>query len=83
MIYCETMSNPLLEIADIPALASITKNTSIKLVIDNTFTPMIISPIELGADIVIHSLTKFINGADIENTGIAVSYTHLTLPTKA
>ena len=63
MVYCETMSNPLLEIADIPALASITKNTSIKLVIDNTFTPMIISPIELGADIVIHSLTKFINGA--------------------
>lgn len=63
MIYCETMSNPLLEIADIPALASITKNTSIKLVVDNTFTPMIISPIELGADIVLHSLTKFINGA--------------------
>ena len=63
MVYCETISNPLLEIADIPALASITKKTSIKLVIDNTFTPMVISPIELGADIVIHSLTKFINGA--------------------
>ena len=63
MVYCETISNPLLEIADIPALGSITKKTSIKLVIDNTFTPMVISPIELGADIVIHSLTKFINGA--------------------
>ena len=63
MVYCETMSNPLLEIADIPAIAKLTKDTGIKLVVDNTFTPMIFSPIELGADIVVHSLTKFINGA--------------------
>ena len=63
MVYCETMSNPLLEIADLPAIARITKKHHLKLVVDNTFTPMIFSPIELGADIVIHSLTKFINGA--------------------
>jgi len=63
MVYCETMSNPLLEIADIPAIAKLTKDTDIKLVVDNTFTPMIFTPIELGADIVVHSLTKFINGA--------------------
>lgn len=63
MVYCETVSNPLLEIADIPGIAKLTKNTGIQLVVDNTFTPLIFSPIELGADIVIHSLTKFINGA--------------------
>lgn len=63
MVYCETMSNPLLEIANIPALAELTKNTEMKLVVDNTFTPLIFSPKEMGADIVIHSLTKFINGA--------------------
>lgn len=63
MVYCETMSNPLIEIADIPTLSTLTKNTDIQLVVDNTFTPLIFSPKQLGADIVIHSLTKFINGA--------------------
>lgn len=62
VIYCESMSNPLLEVADIPALADLCKEHGIKLVVDNTFSPMILSPIQLGADIVVHSLTKFING---------------------
>lgn len=61
-IYCESVSNPLLEIADIPRLASIAKVNRLKLVVDNTFSPLIISPIRLGADIVVHSMTKFING---------------------
>jgi methionine-gamma-lyase len=56
------MSNPLLEVADIPAIAKLAKSKNIKLVIDNTFSPMIISPIRLGADVVIHSMTKYING---------------------
>ncbi|MDM8539253.1 aminotransferase class I/II-fold pyridoxal phosphate-dependent enzyme, partial [Desulfobacterales bacterium HSG17] len=63
VIYTETFANPTLKIADIPALSEISKKNNIKLVVDNTFTPMIISPIKLGADIVVHSLTKFINGA--------------------
>ncbi|MCS6884212.1 MAG: aminotransferase class I/II-fold pyridoxal phosphate-dependent enzyme [Acidobacteriota bacterium] len=62
VIYCESISNPLLEVADIPTLAEIAHRHSIKLVVDNTFSPMILSPARLGADIVIHSLTKFING---------------------
>jgi methionine-gamma-lyase len=62
VIYGETMSNPLLEVADIPAIAKFTKSKGIKLVIDNTFSPMIISPIRLGADVVVHSMTKYING---------------------
>jgi len=62
VIYVESISNPLLEIADIPALGKIARTHNIKLVVDNTFSPLIISPMLLGADIVVHSLTKFING---------------------
>jgi methionine-gamma-lyase len=62
VIYCETISNPLLEISDIPALAKLAKKYGLKLVVDNTFAPMIVSPKRLGADVVIHSMTKYING---------------------
>lgn len=62
VIYCESVSNPLLEIADIPKLSKIANQNNIKLMVDNTFSPIIISPIRLGAHIVVHSLTKFING---------------------
>lgn len=63
MIFCEVMSNPLLEIADITALAEMAHKRGIQLVVDNTFTPMIFNPLKFGADVVVHSLTKFINGA--------------------
>ncbi len=62
MIYCESVSNPLLEVADIKSLAQLAKKYGIPLVVDNTFSPLSIKPYELGADIIIHSLTKFING---------------------
>jgi methionine-gamma-lyase len=62
VLYCESISNPLLEVANIPELAGICREFGLKLVVDNTFSPMMLSPIRLGADIVIHSLTKFING---------------------
>ncbi|RKR13245.1 methionine-gamma-lyase [Maribacter vaceletii] len=62
MIYCESVSNPLLEVADIEALSKLAKKHGIPLVVDNTFSPLTIAPAKLGADIVIHSLTKFING---------------------
>ncbi len=63
VIYCESVSNPLLEVADIIALSKLAKKHGIQLVVDNTFSPLNISPIKLGADVVIHSLTKFINGS--------------------
>jgi methionine-gamma-lyase len=63
VIYCETVSNPLLEVADITGLANIARKHNIKLVVDNTFSPLSVSPVKLGADIVIHSLTKYINGS--------------------
>ncbi|ULC57957.1 aminotransferase class I/II-fold pyridoxal phosphate-dependent enzyme [Flaviramulus sp. BrNp1-15] len=62
-LYCESVSNPLLEVADIKGLSEIAKRHNLKLVVDNTFSPLSISPAILGADIVIHSLTKFINGS--------------------
>ena len=62
VIYCETISNPLLEVADIEKISQLSKKFKIKFVVDNTFTPLIFSPAKMGADIVIHSLTKFING---------------------
>jgi len=63
VLYCETVSNPLLEVADIRALSKIAKKNNLTLVVDNTFSPLSISPAKLGADVVIHSLTKFINGS--------------------
>jgi methionine-gamma-lyase len=62
LIYCETISNPLLDISNLPALSELAHSHDMKLVVDNTFSPMLVTPINLGADVVIHSMTKFING---------------------
>ena len=59
----ETIGNPGLEVLDIPAVAKIAHDAGVPLLIDNTFaTPYLSRPIELGADIVMHSLTKWIGG---------------------
>ncbi len=63
IIYTETMGNPTLRIADIPALSREAHEREIKLVVDNTFSPLIFTPKILGADVVVYSLTKYINGA--------------------
>ncbi len=63
VLYCESVSNPLLEVADIKGLSALAKKYNLKLVVDNTFSPLSISPAKLGADVVCHSLTKFINGS--------------------
>ena len=63
MLYTEVVSNPTDRLADIAALANIAKEGNALLMVDNTFTtPLAIKPLDLGADIVISSLTKFING---------------------
>jgi methionine-gamma-lyase len=62
LIYCESISNPLLDVADMAGLAEIANRHGIKLVVDNTFSPMILAPYRLGAHVVVHSLTKFANG---------------------
>lgn len=63
ILYCESVSNPLMEIAPIRELAKLAKKYNIQLVVDNTFSPLTMTPVALGADIVLHSLTKYINGA--------------------
>lgn len=63
VIYCESLSNPLLEVSDLEGLSELAKKHNLKLVVDNTFSPLIISPKNFGVDVVIHSLTKFINGS--------------------
>lgn len=69
IIYTETMTNPLLQISDIPELSAITRKKNVKLVVDNTFTPMIFSPAQLGADVVVYSMTKFVNGKNDATAG--------------
>jgi methionine-gamma-lyase len=63
LLYAESIANPTLRVADISRLAQIAHAHDAQLVVDNTFSPLMLSPIRLGADIVVHSLTKFINGA--------------------
>ncbi len=82
MIYCESVSNPLLEVADIEALAKLAKKHNIPLIVDNTFSPLSIKPAALGADIVIHSLTKFINGTSDSVAGAVCGTTDFCLSLK-
>lgn len=62
LIYTESLTNPLLVLSDVPKLAEIANEANIKLMVDNTFSPMLLSPAQLGAHIVVYSMTKFING---------------------
>lgn len=73
MLWVETPSNPLLKIADLAGMAKIARNHKILSVADNTFaTPFIQRPISLGFDIVVHSVTKYINGHSDMIGGLAV-----------
>lgn len=79
VLYFETVSNPTLVVADVPRLSAIAKKHGVTVVVDNTFSPLLISPIQHGADIVCHSMTKFINGAsDIIAGAICASAEFLT-----
>jgi O-acetylhomoserine (thiol)-lyase len=72
-VYAETIGNPLINVLDIEALARIAHDSGIPLVIDNTFaTPYLCRPIEFGADIVVHSATKYIGGHGTAMGGIVV-----------
>lgn len=75
MIWCETPTNPLLKIVDIRALSAFAKANGLLLAVDNTFcSPILQRPLELGADIVMHSATKYLNGhSDIVGGMIVVN----------
>ena len=72
-VYIETLGNPNSDVVDIEALAKIAHKHKIPLVVDNTFaTPYLVRPIEYGADIVVHSATKFIGGHGTTIGGVIV-----------
>jgi cystathionine beta-lyase/cystathionine gamma-synthase len=62
LIFVETISNPLLRVADLPGLAQIAREAEIALIVDNTFAPVICRPLDHGASLVAHSVTKMIGG---------------------
>ena len=75
MIYCETPANPNLQLIDIAAVAKIAhQQANVTMVVDNTYcTPYLQRPLELGADVVVHSATKYLSGHGDITAGIAVS----------
>jgi methionine-gamma-lyase len=79
VLYIETPANPTMEITDIVACSKIAKENNLILVVDNTFcSPYLQKPLDLGADVVLHSITKFINGhADIVGGVIVTKGTEL------
>ena len=73
MLYIETPTNPTLRVADIAALAKLANQRNITVVVDNTFlSPYLQRPIELGAHIVVHSMTKYLNGHSDSTGGVVV-----------
>ena len=72
-VYIETIGNPSLEVSDIEAVANIAHDSGLPLIVDSTFTtPYLLRPIEYGADIVIHSLTKWMGGHGTGIGGVVV-----------
>jgi cystathionine beta-lyase/cystathionine gamma-synthase len=77
-IILESISNPLIRVADIPALAGIAHEAGAILIVDNTFaTPILLQPVRLGADIVVHSATKFISGHGDTTGGVIATNAEL------
>jgi len=73
MVFVESPTNPLMKITDLSAISAITRSRSLRLVVDNTFlSPFFQKPLALGADIVVHSTTKYMNGHSDGVGGIAV-----------
>jgi methionine-gamma-lyase len=76
LIYVETPANPTLVVSDIAAIADIAHENGIKMCVDNTFmSPILQKPLELGADMVLHSMTKFLNGHADVVAGMVVTKT--------
>jgi cystathionine beta-lyase/cystathionine gamma-synthase len=76
LLLCETMSNPLLRVVDLPAAAQECHRHGLKLVVDNTFsTPVLTRPLAYGADLVLHSVTKYLAGHSDVTAGAVVAHT--------
>lgn len=74
MVFVETPTNPMMAIADLEGIAAICKSNDLRLVVDNTFmSPYFLRPIEHGADVVVHSTTKYLNGHSDSVGGVVVT----------
>ena len=83
-IYAESFSNPCLRVADVPMLAQLAKEHGLTLVVDNTFlSPALLRPAEFGADLVIHSATKYLSGNGQVQGGVVSGPRHLIEPIRA
>jgi cystathionine beta-lyase/cystathionine gamma-synthase len=72
LVYVESISNPTVQVADLPGLAAICRDKGVRLVVDNTFaSPYVVRPLEHGADVVISSATKFLGGHSDLMAGVA------------
>ena len=79
MVYIETPTNPVMDITDIAAVAGIAHAHGARVAVDNTFlTPYLQRPLALGADFVVHSATKFLNGHSDSICGALVASTRRT-----
>ncbi len=72
VVYAETLGNPNSDVTDLEAVAEIAHRHNVLFIVDNTFAPILVRPIEFGADVVIHSATKFIGGHGSSLGGIIV-----------
>jgi O-acetylhomoserine (thiol)-lyase len=93
LVYAETISNPRMNVLDVEAVSKIAHDAGVPLMVDNTFaSPYLLRPIEFGADIVVHSATKFIGGHGTSIGGVIVDsgkfpwnngkYPHITEPAR-
>ncbi len=81
VLLCETLSNPLLRVCDIRAVAEIAHIVNAKLIVDNTFaTPYLCRPLDLGADLVVHSATKYLGGHADATGGVVIAKNEFDRP---
>lgn len=81
LLYCETIGNPIVQVADLVALTEIATEAGIPLIVDNTFaSPMLCRPLELGASMVVHSATKFLGGHHDLTGGVVCGTPELLQP---
>ncbi len=74
MVFLETPTNPIMTVADLEGIGQLTRDCQLRLVVDNTFmTPYFLRPIEFGADLVVHSTTKYLNGHSDSVGGVVVT----------
>ena len=80
LVFVETVSNPLLHVADLDSLAAVAREAGVPLAVDNTFAPLLCRPIEHGATFVVHSATKMIGGHSDLTLGVLVGPSRLVEP---